>query len=374
MKILFTGGGSGGHFYPLIAVAQKINHITHDEKLITPELFFMSDSAYDSRALFENDITFEKVSTGKLRRYFSIRNIIDTFKTIRGVAIGFFKVFRIYPDVVFGKGGYASFPALLSAKILRIPVFIHESDTVPGRTNRWAGKFARRIAVSYAQTTSYFPQDKVAWTGNPVREEIIKPIEGAHELLQFDKNVPTVLVLGGSQGAQRINDAILDILPELVSNFQVIHQVGGDNIKLITEMKPVVLKDADLQKRYKAFGYLDNQSMQMAASCADIIISRAGSTIFEIALWGEPSIIIPITDSNGDHQRQNARAYEQSGSCLVIEEANLKPHILLSEIKRIVENPELKQRMADAARAFAKPDAAEKIAHEIIRIALTHEK
>ncbi|OHA26327.1 MAG: hypothetical protein A3C06_04785 [Candidatus Taylorbacteria bacterium RIFCSPHIGHO2_02_FULL_46_13] len=374
MKIVLTGGGSGGHFYPLIAVTEELNKITREQNLLAPEIFFMSDKPYDKRLLFENDIIFKKVITGKLRRYFSVQNITDIFKTGWGIIAGFFTVFGIYPDIVFSKGGYTSFPAVLAARILRIPLIIHESDSVPGRANRWAGKFAGRIAVSYAEAAKFFPQGRTAWTGNPIRKEIQTPATGAHALLQFNRATPTILVLGGSQGALLINNVILEILPELLEEFQVIHQMGTANFKSVTEVISVILKDSPNKNRYRPFDYLAADSLRMAVGCADIIISRAGSTIFEIALWGKPSIIVPITDSHGDHQRENAVAYAKSGSCLVIEEANLKPHILISEVRRIINDSKLKKQMAESARRFAKPDAAEKIARAILGIALTHEQ
>ena len=374
MKILLTGGGTGGHFYPLIAVAEEINRIAREKNLLKPELYFLSDREYDPKALFNNDITFKKVPAGKLRRYFSIQNFFDIFKTIAGTVKAIFTVFWMYPDVIFSKGGYGSFPAVVAARILRIPLFIHESDSVPGRANKQAGKFARKIAVSYPEAAPFFPIDKVAWTGNPVRKGIQTPLnEGAHQLLQFDRTIPTILVLGGSLGAEFINNAILDSLKDLVSNYQVIHQAGRNNIAVVSGVSQEILKGNQNANRYKVFDYLDDDSLRAAAGAADLILSRAGSAIFEIALWGKPSIIIPITDTNGDHQRKNAVAYEKAGACLVIEEANLKPHILLSEIGRILGDKALVAQMSENARTFAKPDAAEKIARAILSIALKHE-
>ncbi|OHA17631.1 MAG: undecaprenyldiphospho-muramoylpentapeptide beta-N-acetylglucosaminyltransferase [Candidatus Taylorbacteria bacterium RIFCSPHIGHO2_01_FULL_46_22b] len=375
MKILLTGGGSGGHFYPLIAVAEELNRITHEEKLVTPELFFMSDAPYDQKALFDNDIVFKKVPAGKLRRYVSIQNFFDIFKTIWGTIHAFFTVFAIYPDVIFSKGGYGSFPATLAARILRIPLIIHESDSVPGRANAWAGKFATRIAVSFSNAVQYFPLKKTAWTGNPVRNEVKTLLrEGVHQLLHFDAKVPTLLVLGGSQGAQLLNNTLLDVLNELVREFQVIHQTGPNNFKEVSNVSSVALQDNQFKNRYRPFSYLDTETLKMAAGAADIILSRAGAgAISEIAIWGKPSIIVPITDSNGDHQRKNAIEYEKSGACVVIEEGNLKPHILFADLKRLIEDKSLLQKMSAGAQQFAKPDAAEKVARGIIAIALKHE-
>src|SRR3990167_8331321 len=171
MRILFTGGGTGGHFYPIIAIAEELNRLVKEKRLLEVGLFYMSHTPYNAGVLFEHGITFKKNSAGKIRKAGGAKflfNFIDLFKTGWGFLVSLVQIFRLYPDVVFGKGAYASFPALLAARILRIPVVIHESDTVPGRVNKWAAKFADRIAVSYAETAKYFKPEKVAFTGQPV--------------------------------------------------------------------------------------------------------------------------------------------------------------------------------------------------------------
>lgn len=375
MKILLTGGGTGGHFYPIIAIAEQINLLVKENHLLSPQLYYMSSEPYNEGLLYEKNIIFKPVTSGKIRTYFSILNFFDLFKIAWGAVTAVWKIYWLYPDVIFGKGGYASFPALFAGRILRIPVIIHESDTVPGRVNAWAGKFARRIALSYADGAKYFPAGKTAYTGNPIRKEIEDPLSvGAHEFLHLDKNIPTIFILGGSQGARLINDCVLDSLPELVKKFQIIHQVGRKNIKVIEETRDVILHNNIYKDRYKPFDYLNLLSLRMSAGASDIIVSRAGSTIFEIASWGKPSIIIPITNSNGDHQRQNAYAYARTGACSVIEEKNLTSHILVSEIERLVSDTQSKEKMGIAAKAFARKDSARLIAEEILSIALSNEK
>lgn len=374
MKILFTGGGTGGHFYPIIAVAEALNKISKEKRLLPPEFFYLADQPYDSRALFDNNITYVKMPAGKLRHYFSLLNVIDIIKTAIGVTKSLWKVFRIYPDVIFGKGGYDSFPALFAGKLFRIPVVIHESDSMPGRVNLWAGKFAQGVAVSYPEAAQYFPPMKTAHTGNPIRTEIATPqTNGAYEFLKLDKSIPTILILGGSQGSQLINENILQILPELVNQFQIIHQVGKDNFSEISKTTSVILSKNINRDRYKPFDYLNDLGMKMSAGVASLVISRAGSTIFEIASWGLPSLIIPITDSNGDHQRKNAFNYARSGSTIVIEEKNLSSHILLSEINGLMSNPEKLRQMRESTKSFARKDAAEIIALKLLEISLTHE-
>ncbi|MFZ1019773.1 MAG: glycosyltransferase, partial [Minisyncoccia bacterium] len=168
MKIVFTGGGTGGHFYPIIAVAEKVNQIIDSEHILGAKLYYFSDSPYDKEMLAQNGLFYEEIKSGKMRTYFSFRNFLDIFKTFFGVVNALFKMFSIYPDVVFGKGGYASFPTIFAARILRIPVVIHESDSAPGRVNKWAGHFAKKIAISFPEAAEYFPEKKTAWTGQPV--------------------------------------------------------------------------------------------------------------------------------------------------------------------------------------------------------------
>jgi UDP-N-acetylglucosamine--N-acetylmuramyl-(pentapeptide) pyrophosphoryl-undecaprenol N-acetylglucosamine transferase len=375
MKIIFTGGGTGGHFYPIIAVAEEVNKITDKEKILESNLYYMSDSPYDKHMLFETGLTYVPVSAGKLRQYFSIKNFFDLFKTFFGVIGGFFSMYSIFPDVVFAKGGYSSFPALVAARILRIPVVIHESDSAPGRVNRWAGKFATRVAVSFEEAGTYFPSGKTAWTGQPVRANLRQAAkEGAFEYLKLDPSVPVILILGGSQGAEIINNGVLDALPELLTKYQVIHQTGEKNFDDVMKRSNVVLYNHPNIDRYKPFPYLNDLAMKMSAGASALVVSRAGSTIFEIASWGAPSIIIPITKSNGDHQMKNAFAYARAGACVVLEESNLTGNIINAEADKIISNKKKREEMSAAALRFSKPDAAAKIARELVNIALSHEK
>jgi UDP-N-acetylglucosamine--N-acetylmuramyl-(pentapeptide) pyrophosphoryl-undecaprenol N-acetylglucosamine transferase len=374
MKILFTGGATGGHFYPIIAVAQAMYDKAQEKKILPPRLYFMAPTQYNPRALFDNDIEFIKVPAGKVRRYFSLLNITDLFKTAYGIAVATWKMYKIYPDVVFGKGGFGSFPALFAARLLRIPVIIHESDSSPGRVNAWAAKFAKKVAVSYPEAAKYFDPKKVAFTGNPIRKEIILPLSnGAREFLNLEENTPVIAVLGGSQGAQNINDVIIDGINELVKKYQIIHQTGRKNFEVVKATSKIVLKDNSFAYRYHPFDYLNDLAMRMTAGCSSVIISRAGSTIFEISAWGIPSIIIPLPKEVSHDQEKNAFSYAHSGSCSVIEEQNLNSHILLSEIDRIINNKSIADRMIQGTKQFSHINAADKIGEVILEIALSHE-
>ena len=310
-----------------------------------------------------------------MRRSFSILNFFDLFKTCWGVVSTFFDVFDVFPDVVFGKGGYGSFPTLVAARILHIPVFIHESDASPGRVNKWAGKFAKRIAISYPQAAEFFPNERVAFTGQPILRDKQEPITaGAHEFFGFEETFPTIFIMGGSQGSETINNILMDSLSELIKDFQIIHQTGPNNIEIMRESAEAILLESPHKNRYKPFAYMNSLEISMAAGAASIVVNRAGSSIFEIASWGRPSIIIPLPEDVSHDQTKNAFAHAESGACSVLEEENLKPHIFISEIRRILENKELYQKMSGAAKAFFKPDAADLIAKELLAMALGHEK
>jgi len=373
MKILLTGGGTGGHFYPLIAIAEKLIEVADKEKIIDLKLYYMADKEYDKRALFENKITFVQVPCGKMRTYFSVKNFFDIFSTITGAISGMIRMFFIFPDVVISKGGYASFPAVFAARFFRIPVIVHESDSFPGRLNVWASKFATRVAISWPEAIEYLPKDKTILTGQPIRKEILHgESNGAHEFFKLESNLPVILVLGGSQGAEIINNVIIESLPELLSCYQIIHQAGQNNIDDVLSRSKLVMDKNPNIERYVPVPFLNSNETKMAAGCADIIISRAGSAIFEIASWGIPSIIIPITNSNGDHQRKNAFNYARAGACEVIEESNLSTHLLVAEINKLLSEKEKLATMKEKALLFANHDAAEKIARAAVDIALTH--
>jgi UDP-N-acetylglucosamine--N-acetylmuramyl-(pentapeptide) pyrophosphoryl-undecaprenol N-acetylglucosamine transferase len=376
MKIVFTGGGTGGHFYPIIAVVQKVNQLIDHEHVVGAELYYFSDNPYDKEILVENRLLYEEIKCGKMRTYFSFQNFSDLFITFFGIINAIYKLFTIYPDVVFGKGGYASFPTIFAARILRIPVIIHESDSAPGRVNKWAGHFAKKVAVSFEQAAEYFSKKNVAWTGQPIRAEIAHKADKneAFKYFKLEENIPVIVILGGSQGAELINNVVLDALPRLIKNYQIIHQTGIKKFKTVSGQAEVILAENTYGTKYLPFAFLNSLQMKMAAGVATIIVSRAGSTLFEIASWGVPSILVPFKNSNADHSRKNAYNYARAGACSVVEEANMTANILSSEIERIHNDKTGYEQMVQNAKAFGKVGAAEKIAKAIMDIALSHEK
>lgn len=376
MKIVLTGGGTGGHFCPLIAVAERINTIIDEEKILEAKVYYISDTPYDKSALFENGIEYIPITSGKIRIYPSFKNFTDIFKLAYGSMQALWKMFLLYPDVVFSKGGYAALPVLFAARVLRIPVCMHESDITPGRTNLWTGKFAERISLTYDEASAYFPTEKTAVIGQPIRRALKdKATHGVFEFFKLNSTLPTIFITGGSSGAEIINELILKSLPDLLATYQVIHQVGKIHEEKVRGQAAIILERNPLIERYRPYGFMSALEFKMAAGAADLIVTRAGSTLFEIASWGIPALIIPITESNGDHQRKNAFSFARRGAAHVIEEANLSTSVLLTEIKNILENDTRYEQMSTAAKRIAGlDDPAYKIAKELITIALSHEE
>ncbi|MEX0910252.1 MAG: UDP-N-acetylglucosamine--N-acetylmuramyl-(pentapeptide) pyrophosphoryl-undecaprenol N-acetylglucosamine transferase [Candidatus Paceibacterota bacterium] len=373
MKIVFTGGGTGGHFYPIIAVAQELKDLMYEQKIIDIKMYFLSTDPYDAQALIDNNIQFIKIPSGKWRRYFSLFNILDLFKLAFGALKAITKLFTIYPDVVFSKGGYASMPTLIAAKIMGIPVVIHESDSHPGRASLWASSFAEIVNISYPEVAEHFPREKTTITGNPLRRDILNPIpEGAFKYLQLKEDLPIILILGGSLGAKNINNVIIEAIENLVTKYQIIHQVGSQNFKEVKLRADIILENNPNKNNYQIFPYLNDLAMRMAAGVSNLVISRAGSVIFEIAHWQIPAILIPIPETISHDQTNNAFTYARYGAGVVIEEGNLSDSVLISEIDRILSDNNKQQEMKLKAKEFAKPNAGRIIAKQIISIAERH--
>ncbi len=305
-------------------------------------------------------------------------NIGDLFVTGIGTLRAIGILFSVYPDVVFSKGGYASVPTVLAAHFLRIPIVIHESDAKPGRANILASKYAYRIGVAFDSVADFLPvkaRKNVAKIGIPIRAALARPdVDGAKQLMGMDMEVPTVLIIGGSLGSKRINDMVIGDLGELVDSVNIIHQTGKDNFKEAQEESSVILEKSPHKNRYHVFPYLSAESLRQAASAADLIVSRAGSSaINEISVWKKPAILVPIPEAVSHDQRTNAYAYARTGAAVVLEEENMTPHVLASEIRRITADKELSKSMSEKGALFSSYDTARVIAEELLTIGLSHD-
>lgn len=369
MKILFTGGGSGGHVLPIIAIVREIRKFSIQKKI---EFFYAGPKDdFSSLLLSQEDIKIKNITSGKIRRYVDkktfFQNFIDiAFKIPFGVIQSFFHIFFLSPDLIFSKGGFGSVPVVIAGWLLRVPIFIHESDSLPGLANKFSAHFSLKIFTSFPKTIE-FKEDKMILVGNPIKTEILNGSKKeAKEILKLTEKKPIILVLGGSQGAERVNDLFLTILPEMVRDFEIIHQCGEKNFERVNSESKVILKEF-LQKYYHPYPFLKEEELKAAYAACDIIVSRAGAgSIFEIAAVGKPSILIPLPESAQNHQVNNAYVYAKTGAAIVLESENFTPHFFLERLKRLSSNTEKMKEMSEATKSFAKPSAAKDIATYIL--------
>ncbi|MFA5360716.1 MAG: UDP-N-acetylglucosamine--N-acetylmuramyl-(pentapeptide) pyrophosphoryl-undecaprenol N-acetylglucosamine transferase [Candidatus Paceibacterota bacterium] len=394
IRLVLTGGGSGGHTFPLIAVSREFKKIAQDKNFLF-EIFYIGPDDFTLPYIAkEEGIVIKKIIAGKLNRQNSKSNklmgfinvFLNFFKTLGGVFQSLYYVYILMPDVVFSKGGYGAFPVVFWSIIFFIPSFVHESDAVPGLVNHLTGRFCRKIFISFEHTKKYFPLNKVLLTGNPVRPDLFikenkkNNIQNAKKLLGLSEERPIVAIIGGSQGSSHINDLILDILPKVISKIEVIHQTGKQNYNKVRRETDIVFQEIigsrENQRYYHPVPFLEEAEAPNICSLKDIylvsdlIIARAGSgLIFEIAASGKPSILIPLPWASRGHQKKNAYEYAKSGAAIVVEEANLKTNIFSDLVLQTIFDEKKKERMSEAAFKFAKPQAAHDIAKQLIQIA-----
>ena len=368
MKILLTGGGTGGHIFPLVAVAKKMREKIGSEL----ELMYVGSGAQlEKDVMAHENIQAKFVKSAKLRRYFSPENFLDLWKVPVGMIQALWILLIFMPDAVFSKGGYASIPVVLAAWIYRIPVFIHESDAVPGLANEFLAKFAKRIGVAYPSTEEFFPKDKTAFVGNPMRDNIATgDAYSLRSKLGFTQSRKTILVLGGSQGSKTVNDAIVKILPKLLHRAQIIHQTGEMDFERVVHFAAEEGIKAG-HEGYYPVKFLDENFMRDAYALCDMVIGRAGAnTIAEVAANGKPIILIPLEGSANDHQRMNAYDLAKIGGAIVLEENNLGENIFLEKVDLILNDENLSRSMSEKIKTFYHPNATEKIANAVIELAM----
>ncbi len=375
-RVVFTGGGSGGHVYPLIAVAEALQRRLVELKA-PAELHYLGPKDAYSALLAEKGVVMHPIASGKVRRYASADNFLDAPKFVIGFLQALWNLYFIMPDVVFSKGGTGALPVVVAAWFYRIPVAIHDSDAQPGLTNRASARFASRVFLAFPRAAAFFDPEKTAVVGAPLRTELLgDPVErgAAKEIMGFEKARPLVLVLGGSQGAQRINEFVLANLAQFVAETQVLHQTGVANFVDVEKLSRAALQGIPpASLRYVPVAYLSGEEgndMATALAAADLVVARSGSSVCELARFGLPAILVPLAESANDHQRIDAYEFADAGAAIVIEEANLLPGIFFGELGKIIEDNDLRMRMSAASAKFFIPGAAEKIADELIRMSM----
>lgn len=323
-RIVLTGGGTAGHVTPNIALLPRLKELGYDIHYIG------SYEGMEKKLIQDCDIPYYGISSGKLRRYFDVKNFSDPFKVLKGYGQARRLLKKLKPDVVFSKGGFVSVPVVFAAKRCHIPAIIHESDITPGLANKLAIPNAYKVCCNFPETLKHLPADKAILTGSPIRSELLSGNRRhALDYCHLTEGKPVILVIGGSSGSQFINEIVRGILPELLKTYQVIHLCGKGNLD----------KTLHGTAGYAQFEYA-NQELSDMFALADIVISRAGAnSICELLALHKPNILIPLSAnaSRGD-QILNARSFEQQGFSMVIEEENLSNVVLLDAVQKLYEN------------------------------------
>lgn len=388
MRILVVGGGSGGHVTPVVAVVREIWKIRPRARID-----FWTDKKYYKNArkiTIENgmDVDIKKVASGKLRRYAGFKfidylkhfdivlhNFADFFRTIGGFFQSFFRLIAHRPDAIFLKGGYVCLPVGLAARILRIPYVIHDSDSVPGLTNRLLAKKAVKIATGMPLSYYSYPEEKAEWTGIPIGEEF-RPISESKQKrlkkeLGFNPEKKLVLATGGSLGAEDINLTMRKILPELLKKSSAMLVAGRERYPEMIDLKDYeVWEDGVLKSNFRMVEF--SSEMWKLFGAADVVISRAGaSTMTELSSMAKTVIMVPNEELPGHHQVKNAKAYEKAGAAVVVSDSKMmkKPELLLDAIVHLLKSERECERLAVNLHSFTKEHAAENLAKIVIGVA-----
>jgi UDP-N-acetylglucosamine--N-acetylmuramyl-(pentapeptide) pyrophosphoryl-undecaprenol N-acetylglucosamine transferase len=368
LRLAITGGGTGGHVLPALAVVDEL----HRRGALTDLIWIGSRDGVERQAAEDAAIRFVAIPTGKLRRYLSLRNLSDAARVPLGALAARRALASFRPDVVLSTGGFVSVPAVVAARGLA-PVLTHEQTAILGLANRINARFADVLAVSHVQTESLARRlhRRVVVTGNPIRVGLTAGdrLRGL-QCLGFEDGIPVVYVTGGARGASPINQRIAALLPSLLDRAQIIHQTGpltanadANNLARLRETLP-----DPVRHRYKIVEFIGGELPDVYAA-ADLVVGRAGAgTIAELAYVGLPAILVPLPGARGDEQTRNARVLADAGAAVVIAQPEATPERLEREILALPDDSERREHMANAARTVARPDAAARLAEELLAL------
>jgi UDP-N-acetylglucosamine--N-acetylmuramyl-(pentapeptide) pyrophosphoryl-undecaprenol N-acetylglucosamine transferase len=349
--IAVTGGGTGGHIFPVLALIEELLNRGHHDIV-----WIGSRSGTERDWAEKAGVRYRGIATGKLRRYFSLRNFIDPFKVLVGLFESFFFFLRKRPKVLFSKGGFVSVPPVLAARVFRVPVVTHESDTVPGLATRIIARRASAVCVGFSHARDTFKGKKVVCTGNPVRSNVLNGDEvRGRSWLGFQNDLPIVFFVGGSLGARTLNEAVWTLC-DGTNGFNIVHQCGRGNSRA----------GLDENTHYRQIEFLEER-MGDVLNAASVVVSRAGAgALSEIGILGKASILVPLplSASRGE-QIENARYFEAHGASVVIANENLTPIALKEAIQNLLENRPRLEAMEREAKKLVRENAASGIA-EII--------
>lgn len=363
VRILIACGGSGGHIFPAIALAQGLIKKDNNTEL----LFVGSNSGLDKRIFEKEHFRYSLLSSNKLPYKVSAKSAVFFIKLAFDLLKSFFIFMRYRPDTVIGFGGYVSSPVILTAYILRVPRIVHEQNVVPGRANAFLFRFAQKIAISFEETRKYLKGNdyKAVFTGNPIRAALLKDDRsGNMKKLGLDAGKFTILVIGGSQGAHNLNKTFLKALTKFDdsarSTLQVIHITGITDYAWASE----AYKELGLEHR--VFSFIDR--IEEAYSASDIVVTRSGSSaIFEIAYFGRPMILVPYPFAMS-HQSENARFFSRNGAAIQVDEKELSPDLIKDKVESLFRDKKRLGEMSESARRLSVPDSSYNLTEEVFSL------
>lgn len=367
MRVVIAGGGTGGHTSAGLAVAESL-------RLRGVEVFWIgSTSGIEAQRVPQARIPYYVIPAGKLRRYWDWQNVTDILGRVPAGFVRSLTLLRaLRPEVLFATGGFVALPPAVAARVLGIPLVVHEQTAVAGLANRLAGRFATKVALTFGEAGKDFPLERVVVTGNPLRPELTGGSrEAGLARLGLASELPVVYVTGGAQGSHRINRTVGEILPRLLDLTQVIHQCGANPTTRDREWLEELAQrlPAHLRARYVVLPYVGAELRDVYAA-AQLLVSRAGAgTVNECCHLGVPAIFIPLPGARGDEQTANARIVEAAGGAVIFPETSLSPERLLETIRSLLADPERLGLMGERARRLAVPDAADRIAKLIFEVA-----
>lgn len=354
MKIVVSGGGTGGHIYPALALIREIQKETKDAQF----LYIGTLNGLESKIVPRENIPFQSIHITGFKRKVSFENVKTVFRFLKGVKDSKRILKEFKPDIVIGTGGYVCGPVVYAASKLHIPTIIHEQNSVPGLTNKFLSRYVNKIAICFDEAKEYFPENKIAFTGNPRATEVIGK-DGIRGRLSagLSTTAPAVLIFGGSRGARPINDAVVKSLSDLAEKPYQILYITGDvhfedvkkEIELVGNPKNVVIKP-----------FIHNMPEVLAG--IDLVVSRAGATtLAEITSLGIPSILVPSPYVTNNHQEKNARSLSDHGAAELLLEKDLNNKSLIHHIDRIMLNKENLKEMKIKAKRMGVPDSASRL-------------
>lgn len=383
MRIVLTGGGTAGHFIPFEPLIEALRTQYLEQKTSIPsrcdptefKLYFLGITDAETRRFFNRyDVAVHHVPSGKLRRYVSHLTLPDMlFRLPLGILKALWLMWHIMPDAVLSKGGYGSVPVLFAAFVFRIPFLLHESDAVVGLANRLVARVAAVVTVGFSVTKQEMERyaGKTFLTGTPVRSRFGALSQAdAKRNFNFAAAEPVVLVLGGSQGAQQINEALLNVLPDLILSCGIIHLTGKQHFTNITAVARDLLQASSRRDYYKPQPYLED-TIADAMTAADVVVSRGGATtLAELTRLHKPTLIIPLESAANDHQRRNAQEYERVGAARVLDPSNMGRNLFLRSVTDMLNNEQLRRQLTDRIAQLDHPNAARDIAHLAFSLAI----